>query len=106
MPDDKIGIILHTDGDPIESMLPPPPEGQQYSYKTWRNARFHVMRRMFFYLYAYDTYGNKATAIKRIIRLVSKPLYVYAFGFVMGKVLDLQKWFMLSQLGKIEGMLM
>jgi hypothetical protein len=88
MPDDKIGIILHTDRDSIENMLPPAPEGQ-YSYKTWKNARFSVMRRIFLCLYVYDMYSNKATVIKSIRKLISRPLGIFVFGSLMGKVLNL-----------------
>jgi hypothetical protein len=90
LPDDKIGIILHIDGKYIENMLPPVPV-RRYSYKRWENSRFQLIRRMLICLY-YE-YGNDPpkTKIQKIIRVVSKPIHVYGFGCVMGRVLDLQK---------------
>jgi hypothetical protein len=92
MPDDRVGIILDTNGGSIERMLPQAPN-RRYSDQTWRNSRFYVMRRLFLCLYYHDTFSNmdKDRATRNIIRLMSKPLHVYPFGFVMGKVLDLQK---------------
>jgi hypothetical protein len=42
---DQIGITLNTPDELIENMLPKVP-GCQYSYRTWRNSRFHIIRRM------------------------------------------------------------
>lgn len=95
--DDQIGIILHTAGKAILNILPQDPRGR-YSYRTWRNSRFHIIRRMVLCSYLYYRYGD----IQRITRLASKPLRVYVFGYVMGKVLDLQKRFLLGNPYKLE----
>jgi hypothetical protein len=92
MPNNRISIILHTDRDPIKNILPRAPN-RRYSNQTWRNSRFHMIRRLFLCLYYHDTFRNRDRdrATRNIIQLISKPLHIYTFGFVIGKVLDLQK---------------
>ena len=84
--DDRIGIRLDTACNSIDKILPQAPGGR-YSYRTWRNSRYHIIRRMLLCAYIYYMRGD----LQRIMRLVSKPLHVYMLGFVMGRVLDLQR---------------
>jgi len=116
--DDQIGIILNIPGKQIENILPIVPGGR-YSSRTWRNSRFHTIRRMLLCLYIYYNYGDIQSDVdqwrlavgsqwrgtqnaafqtramrERIIYQVSKPLHAYTLGCVMGKLLDLQKRFL------------
>ncbi len=95
--DDQIGIVLQSAGEPIEIILPQVPK-PRYSYRTWRNSRWHIIRRMLLCLYVYYTYGD----MQRIRRLITRPLHVYVLGGIMGRVLDLQKRFLLVNPGKPE----
>jgi hypothetical protein len=87
--DDQIGLVLQSAGKPVENILPQIPKGR-YSYRTWRNSRWQVIRRMLLCLYVYYRYGD----MQRICRLVSRPIYVCVLGGVMGRVMDLQKQFL------------
>jgi hypothetical protein len=95
--DDRMGIVLQSGGKSIENILPQVPSGR-HSYRTWRNSRWQMVRRMLLCLYVYYRYGD----MQRICRLVSRPLYVFALGGVMGKVMDLQKRFLLASPSKPE----
>lgn len=95
--DDQIGIVLQSAGKPLENILPQVPKGR-YSYRTWRNSRWHIIRRMLLCLYVYYIYGD----MRRIYRLTSRPLHVYVLGGVMGRVLDLQKRFLLANSSEQE----
>lgn len=88
--DDRIGIVLQNGQEVVETILPQAPDGH-YSHKTWEKSRWHIMKRMLICLYVYDRYKD----MKRLKRLVQRPLHVYMLGSIMGKVLDLQKWIML-----------
>ena len=94
---DQIGMILQTVGNPIKNILSQLSSGR-YSYRTWRNSRFHIIRRMLLCLNEYYTYGNT----QRISQLVSKPLHIHVLSCIMGKVLDLQKRFLLKGTGILE----
>ena len=49
-------------------------------------------------LYVFYTYGD----MQRICRLTTRPLHVYILGGIMGRVLDLQKRFLLANPDKLE----
>ena len=53
---------------------------------------------MLFCLYVYYKYGD----MNRIIALVSKPLRFSVISVIMGRVLDLQKRFVLENHHKLE----
>jgi hypothetical protein len=50
--DDQIGIVLQSAGNPIKNILPQVPK-PRYSYRTWRDSRWHHIRRMLLCLYVY-----------------------------------------------------
>ncbi|KIV98524.1 uncharacterized protein PV09_09662 [Verruconis gallopava] len=89
--DDQVGIILQSAEKPIENILPQVPK-PRYSYRTWRNSRWNIIRRMLLCLFVYYTYGD----MQRICRLTTRPLHVCVLGGIMGRVLDLQKRFLLA----------
>jgi hypothetical protein len=95
--DDQIGIVLQSPENPIENILPQVPK-PRYSYRTWRNSRWHIIRRMLLCLYVYYMYGD----MQRICRLTKRPLHVYILGGVMGRVLDLQKRFLIANPSRPE----
>ena len=94
--DDKIRIILSTTEGTIENLLPA--SRGHYTYRTWRNSRHHIIRKMLKCLFRYYMYGD----FQRIIRLVSKPLRVQKLGCVMGEILDLQKRYILRNFKELE----
>lgn len=89
--DDEIGVRLQTAHDSVKNILPKVPKGR-YSYKTWRNSRFHIVRRMLLCSYAYYIHGD----FPRILRLVKKPLHVYILGGLTGHVLDFARNFVVK----------
>ena len=95
--DDQIGIILQSAKRPIENILPQVPKGR-YSYRTWRNSRSCIIRRMLLCLYVYYTYGD----IQRVSRLASRSLHACVLGRAMGRVLDFQKRFLLQNTDAVE----
>ena len=86
--DDQIGIVLHSAGKAIVNNILPKPEELEYSYKTWRDSRWHIIRRMVLCLHVYYLYGD----LHRIYILTARPLHNHIFIGVMGKILNLQKW--------------
>jgi hypothetical protein len=95
--DDRVGIIIQSGGKSIKNILPQAPKGR-HSSRTWRNSRWQIVRRMSLCLYVHYKYGD----MQRICRLVSKPFHVCVLEAVMGKVMDLQKGFLLAKSGKPE----
>ncbi len=95
--DDQVGIVLESAGERIENFLPQVSK-PRHSYKAWRNSRWYIIRRMLFCLYVYYIYGD----MQRICRLTTRSLHAPFLGAIMGRVLDLQKRFLLVNPSKPE----
>ncbi|KIV98352.1 uncharacterized protein PV09_09810 [Verruconis gallopava] len=95
--DDQIGIILRSTKWSTYNILRPD-QGDTYSFKAWRNSRFFIIRRMLLCLQVYNKYRD----MNRVARIAARPFQAHVIGYIMGKVLNVQKALFMDNLYRLR----